>query len=348
MKIAIDSGPLAGASKGRGIGVYTRLLSQELSTIGPNQDAFVEVVDVKAEQNIQRFDLIHYPAFDFFYPTLPLAHKVPFVVTIHDTIPLLFPSHYPPGVKGSINLQRQKLALRRAAAVITDSFTSQKDIVRTLPVNHKKVYPVYLGPTIDLESPISKTVLKKYHINWPYIIYVGDVNWNKNLVNLAAVCEELKLHLVIVGKRAVDTNFDQKHIENKPLVELQSRFGESAFVHRVGYLSDSELPSLIKESILLCQPSFYEGFGLSVLDAMVLGVPTVCAKTQTLVEVYGDGSIFFDLNDRNDMVQVLTRVVDSESIRKDLSKKGISLAKRFSWQKTATETIDVYKRALQK
>ncbi len=349
MNIGIDGGPLSDGSATRGIGVYTKHLVKALKNIRSKGIQF-EVIDANNEKNLHRFDLIHYPSFDFFFPTLPLRSPVPFVVTVHDAIPLIYPEHYPAGVRGKLTFLRQRHVLQNAKAVITDSETSKKDIIRHLGIDPSKIFPVYLGPTVD---PIDKRVqqakvLRDHSISFPYVLYIGDVNWNKNLVNLCDACEQAKIHLVIVGKKAVSTEYDKTHIENRPLFELQTRFGDSKHIHRVGFISDNELPILIANSQALIQPSHYEGFGLSVLDAMTLGVPTICGKTQALTEIYGDASVFFDTNDVRDIKFCIETVLKDKRLQKKLGEQGEKLSKKFNWETTAHNTISVYKKVLLK
>lgn len=344
MKIAIDSGPLSDGNAGRGIGVYTKLLAESLVEYVSTKNSSIDLIDVSNTQSIEKYDIVHFPYFDFFSHTLKVPAKTNVVVTVHDTIPLIYPEHYPPGVKGKISYFRQKRALQHVSAVVTDSETSKKDIVRFLGIAENNVTPIYLAPTIEAEKMgvRAKDVLQKYGISYPFVLYVGDVNWNKNLVRLAESCERIKKHLVVVGKRAASDNYDRNHVENMPLLELQTRFGNSPYIHRIGFVLAEELPLLMKNATLLCQPSYYEGFGLSVLDAMSIGIPTVCAKTQALVELYESASVFFDPYDVRDMSHRIKEVFENKKMQAKLTKAGLELSKQFSWKKTAEETFQVY------
>src|SRR5688572_16382289 len=124
MKVGIEISSLHSMSKGRGIGFYTQYLVESLKKYTDTEVVLLETPGQK-----EKVDLIHYPFFDFFRPTLKVSKDVPVVVTIHDVIPLLFPKHYPPGIKGRINLFRQKQALKKVKSVITDSQTSTNDVV---------------------------------------------------------------------------------------------------------------------------------------------------------------------------------------------------------------------------
>ncbi len=349
MNIAMHATGAVG-TQGRGIGVYTKLLTDALKNL-KKSDINVELVDThktSSSELRERFDLIHYLSFDFFFPTLPFSSALPRVVTIHDTIPLLYPKHYPSGVKGALNLWRQKRALNNVEAIITDSETSKKDIVRFLHVPSSKIHTVYLASTLTSKHKVNNSqVTKKYGLPKDYVIYIGDVNWNKNILALAEACDSLKVHLIIVGKKAASTDFDKNHIENQPLRILHERFGDSQYIHRIGFVPDDELPSVLSQATVLCQPSYYEGFGLSVLDAMEARVPTLCARTQALVELYEQGSTFFDPHSVTSLTKELSSVLKDKKLRMDLIKNGEKVAKRFSWEKTALETSTVYRTILQ-
>lgn len=346
MRVALHSGTLSDGNAVRGVGAYTKFLYESLKGLERESNSTIELVsgaEINKSSIKGQFDIIHYPFFHFFYNTLPLTSVLPRVVTIHDTIPLIYPKQYPPGVKGSIRYALQKLSIKNTAGIITDSNTSKKDIVRFLPVQPSKVYPIYLGPTVNDVKIVDPKVLKKYELPKDYVLYVGDINWNKNVPLLAQVCTSLKKHLVIVGKMAASHDYDRAHIENQSLRELQDRYENSEYVHITGFVSDEDISHLFKSATLLCQPSHYEGFGLSVLDAMNLGIPTICAKTQALVEIYESGSVFFDPLSAESLAHTIKSVIESKKVQEELILKGSKLAARFSWEKTARETFEVYK-----
>jgi hypothetical protein len=150
MKVGIDISALNSMSKGRGIGFYSDYLIKSLK-----QYTNVEVIVIDGRQLIadsRQLDLIHYPFFDFFKPTLKVDPDIPTVVTIHDVIPLLFPKHYPSGIKGRINLFRQKQALKKVKAIITDSETSTRDVKKVFSINQDRIFSVYLDCADDFKN----------------------------------------------------------------------------------------------------------------------------------------------------------------------------------------------------
>jgi glycosyltransferase involved in cell wall biosynthesis len=180
------------------------------------------------------------------------------------------------------------------------------------------------------------------------VLYVGDVNYNKNILGLAKACKIAKIPLVIAGKQAAQKEFDREHIENQPLLEFLTKYGEDKQVLRLGFVDDNDLVSLYNLATLCCQPSFYEGFGLPVLEAFACEVPVVAAKTQALVEIAEPACLFADPNDPDEIAEKILQVAEDNELRNQLIERGKVLVKNYSWEKTARETFEVYKKVLGK
>ncbi len=353
VKIAFDSSPLTSGHAVRGIGAYTKnlvwWLEQEAKRAG--RDWKIDFVDLTNHQSlITNYDLIHYPYFDLFSPTLPIKKITKTVVTIHDVIPLVFPQHYPPGLRGKVKFLIQKFSLRSVDAVITDSKNSQKDIIEYLGYPENKIHVIYLAPAA-IFKPITDhqslvTVGKKYNLPEKFVLYVGDVNWNKNVLGLAQACKKIGVPLVIVGKQAAQTNFDTGHIENRPLVQLIKQYGKDHDILRLGFVDEGDLVKIYNLATVYCQPSFYEGFGLPVLEAMVCGCPVVAANTSSLPEICGEAAVMVDPDDYNDIAKGLDKVISDKGIRDMLIRKGLIQVKKFSWEKVAQETFKVYEKVV--
>lgn len=337
MRVAIDSGPLNSGDSIRGIGFHAKELISELQRL-QGKDFKIDAVDFKTS-DLSKYDIVHYP---YFHPhALSLPFKKPskkVIVTIHDLIRLIYPKAYPPGIKGRINFLFQKFNLRNVDAVITISETSKKDIVRFLGISPEKIFVTYLAPQSVQENGKAN---KKQDLPEKFVLYVGDVNYNKNLLNLAKACKLAKLKLVIVGKQSVVENVDS-NIENRPWREFLRLYKNDKDVIRLGFVED--LNEIFKKASVYCQPSLYEGFGLPLLEAFERGIPVVASKTQALVEVGSDACFYVDPLDPKDMASGLSEVTGNKKLAGDLIKKGKLRLKDFSWRKCANETLEVYKK----
>lgn len=348
-KVGIDTTSLRTGHASRGIGKYTNELVKALNALKLKD---VEIIPCENGFTSSSFnlDLYHYPYFDLFFSTLPLIKKKPTLVTIHDIIPLLFPEAYPSGIKGKLSYLFQKVSLKTVKGIITDSNCSRDDIVKYLKYPENKITTVYLAPS-DIFRKLDgwewkKEIINKYSLPDKFVLYVGDVNWNKNLLILARACKDIGAVLIIVGKQAVNENIDKTHAENKPFAAFLDEFGHDPQIRRLGYVSDEDLVKIYNLASVYCLPSFYEGFGLSVLEAMSCGTPVACSKKSSLPEIAGDAAVFFDPDNREDLAKSLDRLISGKEFRDLMIKKGFHQAEKFSWEKTATETAKVYRQVL--
>jgi len=335
MKVAIDVSPLKNANRYRGVGIYTQQLVKSLQLLKISGFSCQLIEDKKM---IGGNDLIHCPFFDLFFLTLPLKKPKPTVVTIHDVIPLVFPEYYPPGIRGNLKFQVQKFSLKGVKAVITDSENSRKDILKYLNYPKEKIYVVHLAPAKEFK-PI--TAKNKYQLPEKFVLYVGDVNYNKNIPGLIRALAGLKekMSLVLVGKAFKDESLK----ETQEIVKLINSLRLSKGVIRLGWIPDKDLVAVYNLASVYCQPSFYEGFGLPVLEAMACGCPVAAAKTSSLPEICGSAAVMFNPNDINNMIRGLGEAINK---REELIKKGLLQAKKFSWQKVAQQTYEVYQKVV--
>ena len=140
----------------------------------------------------------------------------------------------------------------------------------------------------------------------------------------------------------------KQHPETAHFKDLINEIELNKNVLRLGFVSNEDLVVIYNLATVYCQPSFYEGFGLPVLEAMASGCPVVASKTQALVEVSGDMPIFFDPQDFNDMANKINLIFENKILRESLVKDGIRHSKNFSWSKVGEETIDIYKKVLKR
>jgi glycosyltransferase involved in cell wall biosynthesis len=365
MRIAVDKGPLTSGHRVRGIGTYTRELIKALKRLRYKD---IRIFDVDFNKtDLTKYDLVHYPFFDPHSITLPFSKPAKIIVTIHDLIPLIYPKNYPPGLRGSFRFFIQKYLVKNVDRVITVSETSKKDIVRFLGVPAEKIDVIYEAPRrifkqiTNHQSPI--TTKRKYNLPNRFVLYVGDINYNKNILGLIKTCRIAKVPLVIVGKQALEMEeegvgldvlagpkdwlrflFNVPHPELAHYKKLLDELGKGQKIVRTGFVPDEDLVAICNLATVYCQPSFYEGFGLPVLEAMACGTPVAASKTQALVEIAEGAALFADPKDIKVMASNISKLLKSPEARADLIRKGKKRASEFSWKKTAKETIQVYKK----
>lgn len=326
IKVGFITKPLSDGNTQRGVGVYTRELLREL---GPRCSVhgiqLVEVTEYRIP-NTKQFDIIHYPFFDLFYHTLPIFKNTKTVVTIHDVIPLEFPEHYPPGIKGSVNFSLQRLALGGVEQIITESLASVNSISTLLNFPKDKISLTYLGKA----RGINKTNSKNLKLPKDFVLNVGGINWNKNIPKLVEVCKRLNKPLVLVGQARDINKLNLNHPELSHLKDVDFNG-----VTMLGYINDEELSEVFSRCSVYCQPSFSEGFGLSVVHALACGAVVASSSAGSLPEVGWKYVTYFDPNNIDDMCGAIMTAKKVPG--------NISWANSFDWAKTAEQTIQIYK-----
>lgn len=349
MKIAIDVSPLESGHylqhRVRGTGFYLTNLKESLSKYYPeNEYSFFK----RGEDVNPNVDLVHYPYFEPFFLTLPLFKRGKTVVTVHDLTPLVFKENFPSGLRGKLKWELQKNSLKQIDAVITDSHSSKKDIHKFTGFSADKIHVVYLAAADHFKkiSKPSKEVIEKYHLSDEFILYVGDVTWNKNLPNLIEAVNKTNFKLVIAGSAFVNKDYDRNNPWNKDLYEAQVLAESNKNIIPIGFASDNELVNLYNLATTFIMPSRYEGFGLPALEAMQSGTPVITTKKGSIEEVVDSSAYFVDPEDVSSISNGIREVMENTSLRNALSEKGLIQAKKFTWEKTAKETIKVYEKII--
>lgn len=191
-------------------------------------------------------------------------------------------------------------------------------------------------------------IQKRYNLPERFVLYVGDVTWNKNLPRLLEAVKQINLPLVMVGKALVSEDYDRTNPWNDDLVKVQQEAEANTNVIRLGFVSNEDLVGIYNMATVFIMPSLYEGFGLPVLEAMASGCPVITTKEGSLPEVAGEAALYVDAYSTESIAEGLKKVFNDENLRKELSKKGLKRAAEFSWKKTAENTLEVYRRVLGK
>lgn len=335
MRVGINISPLKSGHAGRGTGTYTRSLIEALKRNKNN----IEVIEFSNPTELNsKIDVIHYPFFDPFLLTLPRKRANPTVVTIHDVIPIVYSAHFPRGIKGELIWQMQKHIVTTVDAIITDSEASKNDIIRIFRIQPERISVIYLAAGTEfIPQPIveQERIRKKYSLPKKFILYVGDVNWNKNVPGLIRAVQSVRVPLVLVGKVFLDKTLE----EVREINTLIQKFNLEDLIHKLGYVEGSDLPALYSAASLYIQPSFAEGFGLPVIEAMACGTPAVVSSKTSLSEISGP-SILVEPESPDSIAKGIALGLSEGKVHQHDA--CIAWAKTFSWEKTAEETSGIY------
>ncbi|MBA7590441.1 D-inositol-3-phosphate glycosyltransferase [subsurface metagenome] len=273
--------------------------------------------------------------------------KVPYIITVHDLIRYydLEDSEednaliYLPNRRYRYYLNLDYEGIRKATRIIAVSQSTKDDLIEHLGIADERISVVYEGIDHSLFRPVSHRIY-----NHSYILFVGSEQPRKNFTTLLKAFSQLKseprfkkLKLVKVGKaggRGVD--FRSQTIDVVESLHLSSEVIFTDFV------PETDLPAYYSGAEVFVLPSLYEGFGFPVLEAMACGCPVITSNTSSLPEVVGKAGIMVDPHNTDSLAQAMWRVLTDSKLRDNMIRKGLEQSKRFSWEKAAEQTLEVY------
>ncbi len=287
-------------------------------------------------------DVAHVPYFGS-----PLSPTVPTVVTIHDLIPLVLPEY-----RGSA-MVRLYTALVAAAApranlILADSDASRRDILKHLAVADEQTRTVHLAPAPHYQPADTWQQLvdikKKYDLPEHFVLYLGGYDARKNVSALlhaytwvsATLGDDIPL--VLAGKLPEkDTAFfpDPRRIARE--------LGIEEYIITPGWIAEEDLPLLYCAATVFAYPSRYEGFGLPVLEAMASGAPVVTSNAASIPELAGPAAFQIDPDDSKHIAAPIIRLCTEEKSRDEMIERGFAQVEKFTWQKTAEQTLQAYR-----
>ena len=268
----------------------------------------------------------------------PLFPPCPAIVTVHDLNYRAFGNQMPMTRRVALEFFVNQSAVRAQRVVAVSEF-SRHEIAQAFNLWIDRTVVTYEAPRFRAWSAVAPddflVIRDRLKIRTPYVIAFSSQSPNKNIPDLLQAFARAKTHyqlphqLVLVG--------------HQPLNGTLPRIYNDDSVRFTGYLDDRTLQIVLHHAQMLVFPSFYEGFGLPVLEAMEEGVPVACSNTASLPEVAGDAAVFFDPYSMDDMAQKIAQVALSTTLQAELRRKGFQNLQRFSWEKTAYKTLQVYK-----
>jgi glycosyltransferase involved in cell wall biosynthesis len=275
--------------------------------------------------------------------TAPLFCPAPVVVSIHDVSYIEHPEFFTTARRVQLQISVER-TVRRAAKILTLSEFSRQGIARSYGLDPGRI-AVVPAACSEIFKPVSRPKAKsfvegRFQVTAPFILNVGDLQPRKNPLGLIrafeeliGTCPELPHHLVLVGKDTWYAPKVHQAAENSP-------FGNR--IHFTGYVDDAELLQLYNACEIFVFPSFYEGFGIPILEAMACGRAVACANTSAMPEVAGTAALLFDPHSTEAMMTSMRDLLRNNELRARKERLGQQNASRFSWKGTAQQTLDVY------
>lgn len=307
-----------------------------------------------------RLDLMHFPHFN-----IPILTPVKFVMTLHDLILTHFPtmrattkSQIVYSFKNFSYKLVLKIAVFRAKKIITVSEFTKKDIINQLGVKEDKIAVTYEGvanlskgrDTLFVAKINPEETKIRYHLSNNFLLYVGNAYPHKNLEALLDAFliinkEQPNLKLVLVGKPDYFYSRLQAYAKSLNLWQKENINSPVIFT---GYVPDSQLEVLYQEAKAYIFTSLYEGFGLPPLEAMAKGCPVISSDRASLPEVLGEAALYFNPEDKIDLIKKINLVLSDKDLREDMREKGLQQVKLYNWWECAHQTFEIYKQVLYK
>ncbi|MGH2543839.1 MAG: glycosyltransferase family 4 protein [Ardenticatenaceae bacterium] len=368
MRIGIDARILG--YRRAGIGKYTQRLIEQLAAL-EHEDEFIILrsrkdSDTLVEQSNFRRRTLRTPShFRFeqwsllpetFFLRLDLLHSPDFIppfrrnyksiITVHDLAFLRFPHFVTTDSAHHYGLIDQ--AVRRTDHIIAVSQSTKADLVNLLGADERKVTVIHeaADPTFHpiKDEEMVRAVRKKYGLaERPYIFFLSTIEPRKNLPTLLQafrkLCDEYShphdVMLAIAGEEGwLFDNVQKLHHD----LELEKH---AVFLGRV---PQADLPALFNGALVHVHPSYYEGFGLTPLEAMACGTPTITSNVSSLPEVVGDAGLLVPPDEVEEWSGAIYRLLTDDSLRQILREKGLRRAAQFSWEKAAQQHLELYHR----
>ncbi|MGH6850674.1 MAG: glycosyltransferase family 4 protein [Methylocella sp.] len=273
------------------------------------------------------------------FSTLPAYAPCKTVLLLADVFWLANPGWLPPHIALPRTLATRS-SVKRADRIVTTTEFSRREIMRILQVPSEKIVVVPHGVRTEFTERLSAArisdVCTRYGIGQPYILSLNDIHPRKNLEGLVEAFGRLKSrsglpHQLVIAGRSL-----------WPYPEFYRRVESSQFaddIRVLGYVPSEDVLALYQGAGLFVYPSFYEGWGLQVHEAMIAGVPVTVANNTTLPEIAGDAADTFDPHDIGDMSQSMERILTDTALRDTLIVRALERVKRYSWREAAEATV---------
>ncbi len=288
-------------------------------------------------------DIAHVP-----YWGTPMSCPVKLVTTVLDVIPLLYPV-YNAGLLTSLYTSLVSAAARGSNQIITISETAKIDIEEQLGIPEEQIAVTYLAPDERFHPRIGaerdEAVRAKYDLPERFVLYLGGFDWRKQVNTLLLAYTYVgeadgdTFPLVLAGR---EPQYNGKLFPD--LREYSRQLKIEEYLHWIGYVDEADKPSLYRLADVFVFPSIYEGFGLMALEALAAGTPVVTSDAIVFEEVLEDAVYMVD--NAREMAGAIIALLIQQPLREAMINQGLALASKYSWRKTAAETLEVYEQVM--
>jgi len=276
----------------------------------------------------------------FFAPNLnflALSDDCRKIITVHDLSFLHFKEFFTLKSRLWHWLILRKKILSRADVIIADSNNTKNDLINLFALPMEKIKVIYLGVEKNLNAISEENLIRvkeKYHLPEKFILFLGALEPRKNLAGVIKTfiaLNNLNDYQLIIGGTG---DWRQGEIFNLTKNNQRIKF--------LGYVNEADKPALYQLAKVFVYPSYYEGFGLPLLEAMTYGCPVICGSNSSQTEVVGLAGLLVNPYNMSEIKQAIEGIIFDDDFRQQLIAKGLERSKMFSWQKTAQETLDVF------
>ena len=280
-------------------------------------------------------DILFVPAY-----SIPFVHPKNTVATIHGLEFKYYPESY--SFKERIMLEfNTLLSVKWSKKIIVPSKNTKKDLIKFYKVNPEKIKVIYHGAESIKYKVSSIKQGEKDNFN---ILYIGRLEKRKNLVNLVRAFELFRKRHYIMSPAKKSYKLILVGKEGFGFEEIKSAINQSPYKNDIivkGYVSEIEKKKQFEKADIFVLISFYEGFGLPIIEAMSHGVPVVCSDVSSLPEIAGKAGLTVNPNNTEEIAEAFEKIICNQDIKNDMIEKGFENVKKFSWKKCAEETMDV-------
>lgn len=355
-----------------GVGVYALNLISEIYNLDQQNMYYLVIQDdeyalnfitrsnfkiIKVRAKFFRKFILRFLLENTYLPFLALKYKIDIAHSLHYSFPLLMPAKKIVTIHDMTVFKIPKehmfirvcylrlfifLAAFFADRIITDSKSTLDDFLQRFKLASIKCRVIYLGKNASFNHNLEKNkienVKNKYKIEKEYLLYMGTIEPRKNIKNLISAFykllqEDNNYQLVIAGRRGwyFDEVFrlvEELHLDSK--------------INFTDFVNEQDKPYLIVGAKIFIYPSLYEGFGLPVLEALSCGIPTITSNISSLPEVTGDAALLINPSNAEELYLSIKRLLSDEVLYAQLKQRAIEQAKKFSWEYTAQQTLEVY------